>query len=724
MEESYDFIVVGTGPAGCVLANRLSENGKYSVLVMEAGRDDARLTQTLPEPTTANVPQPNEYQWSRYIRGGYYYMWSLLSKGFSNWYFFAKNSEAPNSTVLTYPRGSTWGGGTSTNATFAGRNSPFNWDNWAKLGLNEWSFNNIKELYKLTENRSQLTPQGQLYYDPAKPEGTLGSFSEEYYGFNGMVPQIWSKYLENDPFFELVNGIVVNKLNNELGFNYPINVDMDYPPTSYLGGTTLHNATATDQNGRIVPNYLNNYINFKDYNKPLYGDDGFVVPPEFDLKLNYPIPAVNPDGINTVPYYTPLKGKTFTQRASGANTYLYSALDRKNFTIKSEVLVSKVIIENKNNKLTAVGVEYLEGWNIYQTGRNPNPLTGGYGGSSADAKYNANFSKQVPKKVFARKEVIICTGFINSPQLLNLSGIGNKYDLEKLGINTLLHLPGVGQNYVDNQELFIFWETEKMIPQPNVVLIAKSNPSLEYPDFEIEINGTGQGASNLTADPFNMRNWNAVKNLPCFGQPFVDNNLNNILIDGTLSNPPKEYKPIFSDPLYRMGTLIEKEDDNFSRGYVKLVSTDPTVPPLIIGNFLGDPEKKDLKSFIDLMMLNLFPIMLDLKKSGYFKKLLDPAPYDILKDGITDFTSIDQVDIGKLTAWLYSRVGGHHGGGTCKMGLSSDPMSVVDQKARVHGVKGLRVCDMSIVPISIRWPNSNVYVIAEKISKDILAEYN
>ncbi len=479
MEESYDFIIVGTGPAGCVLANRLSENGKYSVLVMEAGRDDARLTQTLPEPTTANVPQPNEFQWSRYIRGGYYYMWPLLSKGFSNWYYFAKNSEDPKSTVLTYPRGSTWGGGTSTNATFAGRNSPFNWDNWAKLGLNEWSFNNIKEYYKLVENRSQVDSQGQLYYDPARPVGTLGSFSEEYYGFNGMVPMAFTKYLENDPFLNQVNEIVLNKLNKKFGFNYPINVDMDYPPITYLGGTTLHNATVNDQNGRIVPFYKNYYVDFKDYNKPLYGDDGFVVPPEFEQKLNYPIPVVNPEGVDTVPYFNPLKGKNFTQRASGATTYLYPAVERKNLTIKSEVLVSKIILEEKKNGLTAVGVEYLEGWNIYQTGRNPNPLTGGYGGTPGYSKFDSYFSKQNPKKVFAKKEVIICSGFINSPQILNLSGIGNKYDLEKLGIKTHLHLPGVGQNYVDNQELFIFWETEKMIPKPNVVLIAKFNPVLE-----------------------------------------------------------------------------------------------------------------------------------------------------------------------------------------------------------------------------------------------------
>ena len=119
----------------------------------------------------------------------------------------------------------------------------------------------------------------------------------------------------------------------------------------------------------------------------------------------------------------------------------------------------------------------------------------------------------------------------------------------------------------------------------------------------------------------------------------------------------------------------------------------------------------------------MFPIMLNLKDMGYFKRLLDPAPYDILKDGITDFTDINQVDIDKLKKFLKERCSGHHGGGTCKMGLKNDPMAVVDEKCKVYGVKGLRVCDMSIVPISIRWPNSNIYPIAEKISKNILDKY-
>lgn len=108
---------------------------------------------------------------------------------------------------------------------------------------------------------------------------------------------------------------------------------------------------------------------------------------------------------------------------------------------------------------------------------------------------------------------------------------------------------------------------------------------------------------------------------------------------------------------------------------------------------------------------------------GYFQNLLYPAPHDILVPGATTF-SLANIDQGRLETFLKNSVGGHHAMGTCKMGLASDPLAVVDQHGAVHGIKNLYIADMSVVPVSVRWPNDTCYVIAEKIANDILVAYN
>lgn len=720
-KNTYDFVIVGAGLAGCVLANRLSENGKYSIAVIEAGRDDSKRAPLLPEPSTANVPQPGDFQWQLYERGGVNFLGPLLSRGFNSWNFWTKNRDDPNSRSITYWRGATWGGCSSHNATTAIRNGPYNWDKWAALGLDEWSFNNIAPYYKLVENRSQKNATGQLYYDPSIAEPNQGSFNNTYYGLNGYLPLT---HIVFNPFESVFNTAVNLALNTSGpngfgpgGFSYPLSVDLDNPDTAALGGTSLTNTTTTDQHGSIIPPNQSSYVPFATYNQPLYGDNGFVIPPEF-AQLNVPIP-VTPV---TLPSFPILTGLNNVQRASAANTYLYPALNRKNLKVISEALVTKIITSGKGKKLKATGVEYLEGWNIYQTGRNDSIERAGFGGTNADARYNALLSKQNGiKRIYASKEVILCGGCFNSPQLLMLSGIGNKSDLRKVGIKTKKHLPGVGQNLWDAQEIFMFWQTQNNRPLP-VTLAAKSTPSQPTTNFELQFGAAPDGQSLEGQDPFVQKTWNGVKNLGALLIQFERNNPNNLLNSGEFTNnPATTYVPFYTNPQFRTGLLVELEENNRSRGFLRLTSKDPTAPPFIVGNYLQDPQ--DLQDFVDVFMNNVFPMMLALGTQGYFQQLLDPSPNDILINGVTSFTNINQIDQTKLRAWLSNRVGGHHAGGSCKMGIKSDQMAVVDQKGKVYGIKGVRVCDLSIVPLSIRWPNINLYPIAEKIAVDIKNKY-
>ena len=868
--ETFDFVVVGAGNAGCVIANRLTENGKYSVCLLEAGRDDARLSELLPKSSPAPVPQPGDYQWGKYTRGLIPFYATLDDVGFGAWQFFQKEDEngpIPGRST-TYARYSGWGGCTSHNAGGALRNPVANWDQWVALGLTDFDAStpssNLVQYFKKVENRSLQTtassnattplnatvngtqnltvapftlnvfsnvgfnasgsitvitttgPQVVTYtgltltsftgcvasgsfvannlttvianiasynlYDSSKPVGSFGGFDSAWYGYNGMIPLSYQFFTQNNPFLNVLlgnSGVINQSLNVGGGFNIPYTslIDFDYPADPNKGaGLTLPSLTHLLQTGSIVPPGEVTRVPFASYNP--YGDAGFYAPIEFAK-------------VGRV-------GLQLFQRVSAANTYLYAAQNRTNLTIKSEVLATKIIVcEGK-----AKGVKYLEGWNIYQTGRNNNALTAGYGGSVGDAKYNASRSKRKGEKnVFAKKEVIVCAGVYNTPQLLMLSGIGDSTELSSLGIKVKKHLPGVGKHLIDNHELFMGFESTLPVPSVLPFLTVPARPTDNIPQFQLVYN-FGPFESLETLNPFTQKNWAGTKNIPAIEQQFVRNDFENILLDPTdpnanpasitvtgaivtpiantteysvtftfpaqsippaggfevlnanpstfngkyystatsstsvtvtyLSNPgvyigsaklnpPANFVPVMKSPVRNFGFLVEQEEFNRSEGYVQLVSKDATVPPKIVMNYLENQQ--DLDDWLAVMNNVVFPSMIALRPAGYFNNLLTPSAHDILKPGITTLTSVSDIDQDRLKNYLFKTVGGHHAMGTCKMGVSGDPLAVVDQKGKVFGVSRLRVCDASVTPVSVYWPNITLYVIAEKIAADILALY-
>jgi len=207
------------------------------------------------------------------------------------------------------------------------------------------------------------------------------------------------------------------------------------------------------------------------------------------------------------------------------------------------------------------------------------------------------------------KEVILCAGTFNTHQLLMLSGIGDSKNLEKIGIDVKLYLSGVGKDLLDVQELFIFWKTKVPKPQSIVAMAAKSNIDKDYPDFDL-IFGEGTSQCVESQDPFIQKNWISLKNTSSICNTFVHTDFNNILVDQKSS----EFKPIWINPSYAMGVTIEKEEDNYSEAYLSLQSSDPTIPPLIIAKCLDD--NRDLDDFIIIMIKTVFPIMLELRKTG------------------------------------------------------------------------------------------------------------
>jgi choline dehydrogenase-like flavoprotein len=749
--ETYDFVIVGAGNAGCVVANRLSESGKFTVCLLEYGRDDAKLQELLPERSTAPVPQPGDFHWGKYTRGMLApteFVSLLLNRGFAHfdWYQTEDENGPVPGRSTTYARNAGWGGCTSHNDSFCIRNAPFNWQQWVDLGLTDWDAtfptSNLIKFYKKMENRTQTIPGfdpqflATPFYNPARfnlsdPNGPqpLGSFpppsAPQYYGYNGHVPLFNFNYFQaftGDEFTGVMQKAIASL---DPSFNYPLDsndptkamlVDLDWPPATNRGGLSFENYTGLPQNGALVPppgffDLPQTLTPYLEYSERIYpGEALFTYPSEFATANLQPPP----------PFYPFIP----TVRASSATTYLYPAQSRDNLTIKSEVLVTKVILSDKKAK----GVKYLDGWNIYQTGRNNNVLFAGYGGTAGDARANAILAKQKGEKaVYAKKEVILCAGVFNTPQILQLSGIGDSAELEPVGIRVKHHLPGVGKHLIDNQELFFFFKgTNPIIP---LAFAAKSDHNQSFPDFDLHFGGIGS-LSQEARDVFIQNRWHGVKNVPAIYGSFVRNANNNILVD-TNVNPvdPKDvpFNPIMVS-FYDVNALyIEQQQDNLSDGYVKVVSKDPTVPPIIVMNFMSN--QSDVDRWINICFTNVFPIMLYLKANNpkYFSQLLDPAPVDFLKAGVTydNWTDVSQVDVDRLKNFFNNKVGGHHACGTCKMGvLKRDPMSVVDQKGRVYGVERLRVCDASVCPVSIRWPNGTMYIVGEKISADILAKYS
>ena len=254
------------------------------------------------------------------------------------------------------------------------------------------------------------------------------------------------------------------------------------------------------------------------------------------------------------------------------------------------------------------------------------------------------------------KEIILSAGAIGSPQLLMLSGVGPKDHLDEFGINCILDSPGVGQNLSDHPLTPIKWATK---PE------SETDPNFPW----------GQVMLRYTADGSELENDMIVymysKITTAIGEP------NGI----------------------GMGLGLNLA---LSKGEVKLNSTDHSEQPYLDYNLLDHEE--DMRRYRDGIRM-----LVDLENHESMNKLIDHR----LEPSDADLESDETLDL-----WIRKNVGtGHHVSCTAKMGPNSDPMAVVDQYGKVHGIGGLRVVDASIMPECVR-ANINVTTMAigERIS--------
>ncbi|MGP6217182.1 choline dehydrogenase [Pseudomonas paraeruginosa] len=336
------------------------------------------------------------------------------------------------------------------------------------------------------------------------------------------------------------------------------------------------------------------------------------------------------------------------RRAATGRGYLDQARGRPNLTIVTHALSDRILFSGKR----AIGVSYL-------VGNGDNPVT-----------------------AHARREVLVCSGAIASPQLLQRSGVGPAALLRDLDIPVVHDLPGVGANLQDHLELYLQYACK----QPVSIYPATKWWNRPAIGAQWLFLGKGLGASNqFEAGGF-------IRTREAFEWPNIQFHFLPVAINYNGSKGVQEHG--FQA---HMGSMRSP-----SRGRIHLKSRDPRQHPSILFNYMS--HEQDWQEFRDGIRLTR-EIMNQPALDPYRGRELSPG-VNVQSDAELDEFIRNHAE----TAF--------HPSCSCKMG--SDDMAVVDGQGRVHGMEGLRVVDASIMPLIITGNlNATTIMMAEKIADRI-----
>lgn len=339
------------------------------------------------------------------------------------------------------------------------------------------------------------------------------------------------------------------------------------------------------------------------------------------------------------------------RRWSTSSAYLRPVLSRDNLNTETRAITTRILFDKKQ----AIGVEYEQGGE--------------------------------KKRVHAEKEVILSGGAINSPQLLMLSGIGNADDLKAHGIDSIVHLPGVGENLQDHLEVYV----QQKCTQPITLYTAqwKFPHNMIRIGLEWFLSSTGDAASTHLETGGFIRSRAGVDH-PDLQFHFLPSVVND---HGRKSGNCHAYQ-------VHVGPMRPT-----SRGYLKLKSCNPNDHPIIVANYLS--TETDVREMRDAIRLS---------REIFAQKAFDSFRGTEIAPG-SDIQSDEQID-----AFIRQKSdSAYHPSCTCKMGDSNDAMAVVDPQTRVIGVEGLRVVDASIMPSVVSGNlNGPTIMLAEKAADIIL----
>lgn len=509
MRLDYDYVIVGAGSAGSVIANRLSADPATSVVALEAGPRDKGNVVRIPA------------------------AFSKLFRSEMDWDYLTEPQKELGGREIYWPRGKMLGGSSSMNAMMWVRGFAADYDEWGVRAGQEWSFAELRDYFRRIEN----------------------------------VSAAWHFVSSDDS-----------------GVTGPIWVSPQRSPRS---------STAA---------WLS-----------ALRECGFAT-----AKPN----SSQPEGFcETV--VTQRRGA----RWSTADAYLRPAMRRKNLTVLTAAVATRILIDG----VRAVGVEFEQG-----------------------------NQRQV---ACARREVVLCGGAINSPQLLMLSGIGDRDHLDEHGIDTVYHAPEVGQNLIDHLVTPLGFDVE------GDTLFAAEKPR-QLVNYLLR--RRGMLTSNV-AEAYGFVRSRPDLQLPDLELIFAPAPY----FDEGIGRPYSGHAVVF-------GPILLKPE---SRGQILLRSADPHAKPIIDPRYLAEPDGVDRAA----MMAGL-RMCARIAQTPPLKELLGAIARPRDARELNDATLEDALNTCSHT--LYHPVG------TCRMG--ADESSVVDPQLRVRGVDALRVADASVMPTIIR----------------------
>jgi len=412
--ETFDYVIVGAGSAGCVLADRLSADGKYSVLVLEFGGSDRSIFIQMPSALSIPMNMP------RY-----------------NWFYHTEPEPGLGGRSLHTPRGKVLGGSSSINGLVYIRGNPLDFDRWEAEGARGWSYADVLPYFQRAETRAE---GGDAY------RGAKGPLQTAYGSLHNPLHAAWLAAA----------------------------AQAGYPKTADVNG---------------------------------YQQEGFG-------RMDMTVGA--------------------GRRSSAANAYLRPAMRRRNLTVRTNALATRIVFEGRR----AVGLEYRRG------------------------------DRQ--ERVTIGRELILSGGPINSPQLLKLSGVGPAAELREFDLPVVHDLPGVGENLQDHLEFYFQVACKEPISlYSSIQPLQKALIGARW-----LLRKDGLGATN------HFESCGFIRSRPGIEYPDIQYHFLPMAVayDGSTLAQEHGFQA-------HVGPMRSK-----SRGWVRLASKAPTDKPRILFNYLSHPD--------------------------------------------------------------------------------------------------------------------------------------